>query len=65
MVGPLGLIPIRTTLSIPARSERILDDGTTGNRCGDRHIRRSRPTVGAEVVGSHSAGLCTRFQAMR
>jgi hypothetical protein len=32
--------------------------GTTKNRCAHRHLRRSRPTVGAEVIGSPSAQLC-------
>src|SRR5215218_1779925 len=32
--------------------------GTTGNRCADRRLRRSRPTVGVEVIGSLSLKLC-------
>jgi hypothetical protein len=32
--------------------------GTTGNRCADRRLRRSHSTVGAEVIGSHSAEVC-------
>jgi hypothetical protein len=32
--------------------------GTTGNRCADRRFPRSRPTVGAKVIGSPSAKLC-------
>jgi hypothetical protein len=32
--------------------------GTTGNRCADRRLRRSRPTVGAEVKRSLNAQLC-------
>jgi hypothetical protein len=32
--------------------------GTTGNRCANRRIPRSRPTVGAEVIGSPSAEVC-------
>jgi hypothetical protein len=36
--------------------------GTTRNRCANRHIRRSRPTVGAEVIGSLSGKLCALVQ---
>jgi hypothetical protein len=36
--------------------------GTTRNRCADRRFPRSRPTVGAEVIGSPSAKLCAHFQ---
>jgi Phage integrase family len=32
--------------------------GTTGNCCADRHLRRSRPTVGTKVIGSLSAKFC-------
>jgi hypothetical protein len=32
--------------------------GTTRNRCAERPFPRSRPTVGAEVIGSLSAKLC-------
>ena len=32
--------------------------GTTRNRCADRRLRRSRPTVGAKVNGSLSTKLC-------
>ena len=32
--------------------------GTTRNRCADRRFPRSRPTVGAKVIGSLSAKLC-------
>ena len=32
--------------------------GTTRNRCADHRFPRSRPTVGAEVIGSLSAKLC-------
>jgi site-specific DNA recombinase len=31
---------------------------TTGNRCADRRFPRSRPTVGAKVIGSPSTQLC-------
>jgi hypothetical protein len=37
--------------------------GTTGNRCADRRLPRSRPTVEAKVIGSPSAKLCALFQA--
>jgi hypothetical protein len=37
--------------------------GTTRNRCADRHIRRSRPTVRAEVIGSPSTRLCAHFRS--
>ena len=36
--------------------------GTTRNRCADRRIPRSRPTVGAKVIGSLSAQLCALFK---
>jgi hypothetical protein len=36
--------------------------GTTGNRCAERRSRRSRPTVGVEVIGSLSPKLCVLFQ---
>src|SRR5829696_10484180 len=36
--------------------------GTTRNRCADRHIPRSRPTVGAKVIGSLSTKLCAQFR---
>ena len=32
--------------------------GTTGNRCAERHLRRSRSTVRAEVIGSLSPKVC-------
>jgi hypothetical protein len=32
--------------------------GTTGNRCVDRHLPRSRSTVGAKVMGSASTQVC-------
>src|SRR5215211_1038285 len=35
--------------------------GTTGNRCADRRFPRSRPTVGAEVIGSPPTKLCAHF----
>jgi hypothetical protein len=37
--------------------------GTTRNRCADRHIRRSRPTVSTEVIGSPSVQLCAHFRS--
>src|SRR5918994_7097301 len=37
--------------------------GTTRNRCADRRFPRSRPTVGAEVIGSLSAKVCVLLQA--
>jgi hypothetical protein len=45
--------------SPPAESNRRHHPchGTTGNRCADRRFPRSRPTVGAEVIGSLSAKL--------
>jgi hypothetical protein len=36
--------------------------GTTRNRYANRHIPRSRPTVGVEVIGSLSAKLCVLFK---
>jgi hypothetical protein len=39
--------------------------GTTGNRCADARFPRSRPTVGAEVIGSPSAKLCVYSLVMR
>jgi hypothetical protein len=36
--------------------------GTTRNRCANRRFPRSRPTVGAEVIGSPSAKLCALFK---
>jgi hypothetical protein len=39
--------------------------GTTGNRCAERRSPRSRPTVGAEVIGSLPAKLCALFHTMR
>jgi hypothetical protein len=36
--------------------------GTTRNRCADRHFPRSRPTVGAKVIGSLLPRLCARFK---
>jgi hypothetical protein len=41
------------------------DPGTTRHRCADDRFPRSRPTVGAKVIGSLSAKLCALFQAMR
>jgi hypothetical protein len=35
--------------------------GTTRNRCADRRFPRSRPTVGAKVIGSLSTKLCAHF----
>jgi hypothetical protein len=37
--------------------------GTTGNRCADRHLRRSPPTVRVKVIGSPSAKGCVHFAA--
>jgi hypothetical protein len=37
--------------------------GTTRNRCANRRSPRSRPTVGAEVIGSPSAKVCVLLQA--
>jgi hypothetical protein len=37
--------------------------GTTGNRCADRRLPRSRPTVRAEVIGSPSMRLCAHFRS--
>jgi hypothetical protein len=37
--------------------------GTTRNRCADRRYRRSRSTVGVEVIGSPSAKVCVHFRA--
>ena len=36
--------------------------GTTRNRCADHRIPRSRPTVGAKVIGSPSVKLCVLFK---
>jgi hypothetical protein len=36
--------------------------GTTRNRCAKRRFPRSRPTVGAKVIGALSAKLCAFFQ---
>src|SRR4029453_19288111 len=35
--------------------------GTTRNRCANRRSRRSRPTVGAEGIGSLLSQLCVQF----
>jgi hypothetical protein len=35
--------------------------GTTRNRCANRRFPRSRPTVGAKVIGSLSEKLCVLF----
>jgi hypothetical protein len=37
--------------------------GTTRNRCANRRFPRSRPTVGAEVIGSPSVKLCAHPHA--
>ena len=36
--------------------------GTTRNRCANRHFPRSRPTVGAKVIGSLPAQLCVHYK---
>jgi hypothetical protein len=53
---------IGRTLSIP-RSRTHPYHGTTRNRCADRRFPRSRPTVGAEVIGSLAAKLCALLRA--
>ena len=52
-------------LGAPRRNEPATHPyhGTTRNRCANRRSRRSRPTVGAEVIGSLSAKLCALPQA--